>query len=73
MEGYDLISDSYSMELMIVLVAERIWSRISTFMTERHDKLDKQKEDDRLDDIAEKLSEIKGKQDGFQQMFNKIK
>ena len=73
MEGYDIISDSYSAELIIVLVLERLWTKISAYISDRHEKIDKQKEDDRLDKIAEALSEIKGKQEGFQTMFNKIK
>lgn len=73
MEGYDLVSDSYSMEILILLVVERIWGRISTFLQERHDKIDKQKEDARMDKIAENLSEIRGKQEGFQHMINKLK
>jgi hypothetical protein len=36
MEGYDIISDSYSQEMLIVLVAERIYSRIVSFWEERH-------------------------------------
>lgn len=65
METIDPISDSYSMELLIVLVVERIWGRISSFMDERHKKIDERKNDERLDAIAEKLAEIKGKQDMF--------
>jgi hypothetical protein len=73
MEGYDIISDSYSQEMLIVLVAERIYTRIVSFWEERHKKIDEKKADDRLDQIAERLSEIKGKQEGFQEMFKKIK
>jgi hypothetical protein len=73
MEGYDVISDSYSTEMLIVLIAERIWSKYSSWMDDRHRKIDKQKEDERLDQIAERLSEIKGKQEGFQDMFKKMK
>ena len=71
MEGYDIISDSYSTELIIVLVLERLWTKISAYISERHEKIDKQKEDDRLDQIAETLSEIKGKQKGFEVMLNR--
>ena len=35
MEGYDIVSDSYSMELLVVLVAERVWGRLSSFFQER--------------------------------------
>lgn len=73
MEGYDLISDSYSTEMIIALVGERIYSRVTAYWEERHKKQDEKKADDRLDQIAERLMEIKGKQDGFQEMFNKMK
>ena len=61
MEGYDVISDSYSTELIIVMVAERLWSKVSAYIDDRHQKVDKQKEDERLDDIAERMARLEGK------------
>ena len=60
MEGYDIISDSYSTEIIVVMIAERMWSKISAYIDDRHSKVDKQKEDDRLDKIAERLSKLEG-------------
>jgi len=73
MNGFDLLPDSYSTEIIIVMIVERLWSKISAYIDARHEKVDKQKDDDRLDKLAEELAEIKGKQAGFQTMFNKMK
>ena len=60
MNGFDLLPDSYSTEIIIVMIAERMWSKISAYIDARHEKVDKQKDDDRLDKIAERLSKLEG-------------
>ena len=50
MNAYDLISDSYSMELLVVLFLERVWMRVQTYLKER-------------DQRAEDLEEVKLKQE----------
>ncbi len=40
---YDYVPDSYSMELLLALIMERIWSRIQTYLKARDSKLEKQK------------------------------
>lgn len=69
MEGLDFVNDSFSTEIICLMIVERIWSKIRVYMDERHNKIDKQKEDERLDKIAEDLAEIKGKQKGFETML----
>ena len=56
MEEMDLISDSYSMEVIGVLIVERIWGKISGYMDEK--RLDK-----RLDKMGEDIARLKGKLD----------
>ena len=59
--GFDFLSDSYSTEIIAIMVAERLWSKISAYIDARHMKVDKQKDDDRLDEIAERLARLEGK------------
>ena len=55
MEGMDYISDSYSMEIIIGLIAERMWSKVASY-------LDDKKKDERMDDFGERISKMEGYQ-----------
>ena len=54
MEGYDLISDSYSMEILAVLIVERVWGKIHSYLEDK--ALDK-----RLDKMSERIAKLEGK------------
>ncbi len=55
-QGFDYITDSYSMEIIIAMVGERMWSKISGY-------LDDKKKDERMDDFGERISRLEGKLD----------
>ena len=49
------------MELLVFLVAERIWTRVNSYLDDHHKKKDEKDLDKRLDRMTEKLSKIEGK------------
>ena len=53
MEGYDIISDSLSGEIIGVVVLERIWSKISGW-------LEGKAMDKRLDTMSERIAKLEG-------------
>lgn len=71
MEALDLIPDSYAAEMAIAVVAERLYSKFMKYWQDRHTKEDEEKVQTRLDEIAEKLAELKGKQEGVLEWIKK--
>ena len=53
MEGLDLVSDSFSGELIGIVVLERIWSKISGWLEGK--ALDK-----RIDKMSERIATLEG-------------
>ena len=68
--GLDLITDSYSMEVLGVVIAERLWSKYAIYQKDRDKARQKLDEDKRIDSIDRKLAEMKGKQDTFEKLLN---
>ena len=56
MEGLDYIPDSYSMEVIGLVIAERIWSKYRAYTEAKAN-------DKRIDKMAEDIANIKGKLD----------
>ena len=56
MEGLDYVSDSYSMELLGVVIVERIWAKYQAYSEGK--TMDK-----RIDKMAEDIARLKGKLD----------
>ena len=56
MEGLDYIPDSYSMEVIGLVIAERIWSKYRAYTEAKSN-------DKRIDKMAEDIANIKGKLD----------
>jgi len=53
MTDFNIIPDSYSSEIIILMVFERIWVKIRSYM-------DNKSLDDRLDKMSEDIAHIKG-------------
>ena len=56
MESLDYISDSYSMEVIGLVIAERIWSKYQAYTEAKAN-------DKRIDRMAEDIARLKGKLD----------
>ena len=54
MEGFDLVTDSFSGELIGVVIVERIWSKISGWLEGK--ALDK-----RIDKMSERIANLEGR------------
>ena len=35
MEGYDILTDSYSSELIVVMIVERLWSKVKNYLDDK--------------------------------------
>ena len=55
MEGLDLISDSYSAELIALMIVERIWSKVRAYLDERSIKEQELSLQDRLAELEQKI------------------
>lgn len=55
MEGYDIISDSYSAEVISLMLLERIWSKVRAYLDEREIKKQETDLQDRLADLEQKI------------------
>ena len=54
--GMDYVSDSYSMEILGVVIAERVWAKWHKYTEDKSN-------DKRMDKMAEDIARLKGKLD----------
>lgn len=55
MEGYDIISDSYSAEVISLMILERIWSKIRSYLDEKATKKEETDLQERLSLLEKKI------------------
>ena len=55
MEGYDIISDSYSAEVISLMLLERAWSKISTYLDAKTVKKEEAELQERLSQLEKKI------------------
>ena len=51
MEGYDIISDSYSAEIISVMIVERLWSKVRNY-------LDRKQMETKRSELYKRISEM---------------
>ena len=56
MEGYDVISDSYSAEVISLMILERMWSKVSKYLDNKSTKKNDIKLEQRLADMEKKIA-----------------
>ena len=55
MEGYDVIPDSYSAEVIAVMLVERIWSKIRSYLDDKAEVKKATKLEQRLAELESKI------------------
>ena len=55
MEGYDVIPDSYSAEVIAVMLVERIWSKIRSYLDDKTEAKKATKLEQRLAELESKI------------------
>ena len=55
MEGYDIITDSYSAEVIALMLLERAWSKVRSYLDEKEIKKDEGALQDRLAELEKKI------------------
>ena len=55
MEGYDVIPDSYSAEVIAVMLVERIWSKIRSYLDDKAEAKKATKLEQRLAELESKI------------------
>ena len=56
MEGYDVLTDSYAGEMTALILLERIWDRISKYLSQRDAKKEEKRLDDKLAELERKIA-----------------
>ena len=56
MEGYDVISDSYSAEVISLMILERMWSKVSKYLDNKSTKKNETKLEQRLAEMEKKIA-----------------
>ena len=56
MEGYDILTDSYSSELIVVMIVERLWSKIKNYLDDKHEAKKEFAKEKRLADMEKKIA-----------------
>ena len=56
MEGYDILTDSYSSELIVVMIVERLWSKIKNYLDDKGETKKEVAKEKRLADMEKKIA-----------------